>query len=87
MIERQVTEQEALFNAAARMLDTPEHVAESISFSLLDGAASRVNLGDIITCRLSETDPAGAIERVVRILGVNFDTDKLVHRVEAQVVR
>lgn len=86
LIERQVTQQEALFNAASRLLDTPEHVAEAITFSLLDQHIAGVNVGDIISGRFPAVDLSMPFERSVRILGISFDTDRLVHRVDAGVV-
>ncbi len=88
LIDRQVTEQQALINAAQRLHTSPEWVPEQVGFVIVEGEVdmARFTLGDTQTIRLDETDLSTPRVLYARTIGINYNPQTREHRVEAKVV-
>jgi len=89
LIQQQVTNPEALRAAAQRLHEAPEHAVETLGFDLVEDNVDMAlfDVGDICTVRLVTTDLGMALERPVRVLGINYNPESGVHRVTPQVLR
>lgn len=71
----QITDPIVLKQQAQQMHEAPENAAERISLSLSEGAVddmAKFGLGDIRTIRLQTTALGTAMERIVRIVGIQM---------------
>ena len=87
--EPNVTNPEALTTAARKMLDSPDFVAESLSFSLIESELDSdypLHIGDSVKVRFSDIDLGLGLVRVVRILGIQLTAGSGVLDVECKVV-
>lgn len=85
---QQVTDAAALRTQAQQMHEAPENAVEQISLTVLESAIdmARFGLGDIRTVRLATTALGDAIERTVRIIGIEMHPDTREHDVEVVVL-
>ncbi len=88
LIDTQLSGREALAAAARRMHDSPDYVTRQIGITIQEPGTDmeRLGVGDIISIRLTETVLGMPVELNARILGVAFDPESMVHRVELQEV-
>jgi len=89
LFQQQVTNPEALRAAALRLHEAPEYAVETLTFDLVEDNVdmARFEVGDICTARLVTTDLGMALERSIRVLGINYNPETGVHRVTPQVLR
>lgn len=87
-VQQQITDAAVLRQQATQMHEAPEYAVEQIGLTLLEQAIdmSRFALGDIRTIRLATTSLGSAIERVVRVIGIQFDPTRREIDIEAQVL-
>jgi hypothetical protein len=87
--EPNVTNPEALASTAAKALDSPDWVAEALSFALVESELdpdSPLDIGDLVTVRFSNIDLGLGLIRVVRIIGLQLTGGTGVLDVECRVV-
>lgn len=90
LVERQVTNVEALDAAAARMHDSPDHVREQVSFALVEGELDMTyppTPGDIVTVRFADILLGQSVTRLVRLMGIRMQPQRGLIGVEARVLR
>ncbi len=88
-IEPGITNEQALTDAAESLFNAPDFVAEQLSFSLVESAVDLdyVQVGNIVSIRLSDMALGAGLERDVRILGLQPKADMGTIDVELEVLR
>jgi hypothetical protein len=85
-----ITNENALAASAEREHDTPEHIREQLSFTLIE---SKIDLtyppapGDLATVRFSDILQGQTLTRIVRVLGLQHDHESGMIDVEAKIER
>ena len=90
LVQRQVTNVEALDAAAVRMHDSPDHVREQISFSLVEGELDMTyppTPGDVVTVRFGDILLGQSVTRLVRLMAIQVRPQEGLLDVEARVLR
>jgi len=90
MIFPNVSNDDALAASAQREQDSPEHVREQVSFSLVEDAINLTSPpapGDVVTVRFSDILTGAAVTRQVRLLGLQLNPEKGTIDVECKVER
>ncbi len=85
-----VTNVEALYRSAEREHDTPDHIREQLSFSLIADAIDwsyPPAPGALANARFSDILSGAKLTRVVRVLGVQLDPEAGTLDVEAKIER
>lgn len=88
-IEPGITNETALADAAQALFRAPDFVAEQLSFSLVESEVDLdyVQVGNIVSIRLSDMALGAGLERDVRILGLQPKADIGTIDVELEVLR
>ena len=80
---------ESLARASNKVLDSPDWVAEGLSFSLAESELDSdypLNIGDLVTVRFSNIDLGLGLTRTVRIIGIQLADGSGILDVECKVV-
>jgi len=83
LIDRQMSGPDALKQAAFRLHESPEYGTERFGLVIVEDALDmkKVNVGDVVTVRLNQTDLAMPLEREARIVQIGFDPQKKEHAI------
>lgn len=88
-VTEQITDVAVLKQQAQQMHEAPENAVEKISLSLTEGAIddmAKFGIGDIRTIRLQTTALGLAVERVVRVVGIQIIPRLGIIEVDTQVL-